>query len=179
MTADRPATQEDRPFQLACVEAGGHVLGIDVRKVREIVHVRPLTPLPAAPRLIEGLVELRGSVIPVVDLGRALGGSPAPEHFRARIVVVEEDGLLFGLRVAAALDVLRADPSAIHPAPPLATQAGYDAVRCIVRRSNAPPVSVLSLPALRSRIGEVGQEGPAPESCSGAPEGSVEPARCR
>jgi purine-binding chemotaxis protein CheW len=140
-------------LELACVEAGGHTLGIDVRQVREIVRARALTRLPDAPPLIEGVVELRGRVIPVVDLGRALGQDPVPEDARARIAVVEVEGLVFGLRVAAALDVLSADSATIDPPPLLATEAGYDAVESIVRRSEEGPVLVLSLEALRARIG--------------------------
>ncbi|MBW2373859.1 MAG: chemotaxis protein CheW, partial [Deltaproteobacteria bacterium] len=95
--------------------------------------------------LIEGVVDLRGAVVPVVDLGRALGEAPVDAGAAARIVLIEVDGLLFGLRVGGATEVLGAEASALEAPPALATQAGYDAVRAVVRRPDARPVLVLSV----------------------------------
>jgi purine-binding chemotaxis protein CheW len=157
------AVAHEERLALACVEAGGHTLGIDVRQVREIVRVRPLTPLPDAPRLIEGVVELRGKVIPVVDLARALGQDPVSDEAHACIALVEVEGLALGLRVAAALEVLSADSATIASPPRLATEAGYDAVESIVQRPGRAPVLVLRLEALRARIraSQDRVEGPA------------------
>lgn len=137
---------------LACFEVAGHLYGIDVQQIREIVRWHETTPLPHAPALIEGVVDLRGAVLPVVDLGRALGGEPVRESSTARIVVLEVDDLALGLRVASALDVLSLDDSALEAPPALAAQAGYDAVRAVVRRQGAPPVLVLSLEHLLERV---------------------------
>jgi purine-binding chemotaxis protein CheW len=98
------------------------------------------------------VVDLRSSVIPVVDLGRALGGAPIERSPRARIVVLEVDGLVLGLRVAAAVDVLALDGLTVEPPPALAMQAGYEAVRAMVRRPGSPPVLVLSLDHLLENI---------------------------
>jgi purine-binding chemotaxis protein CheW len=144
------AAESQRAFaenqvDLATFEVHGREYALDVAQIREIVRAAEVTPLPKAPVLIEGVVDLRGSVVPVVDLGRALGGEPVAPGPAARIVLLELDGLRLGLRVAAALDVLAADAGSLASPPALATHAGYDAVRAVVRRPAGRPVLVLSL----------------------------------
>lgn len=131
--------------ELACFEAHGRLYGVDVMQIREIVRAQEVTPLPRAPELIEGVVDLRGAVIPVVDLGRALGGAPVSEGPANRIAVLEVDDMALGLRVEAAVDVLSVASEALLEPPALATHAGYDVVRAVVRRSDGPPVLVLSV----------------------------------
>ncbi len=123
----------------------GRIYALDVAYVREVVRTREITPLPMSPELIEGVVELRDGVVPVIDLGRALGGAPCEITTRARIVVLEADGLVLGLLIEGAADVLSLDASALEDPPSLATQAGYEAVRAVVRRPDDRPVLLLSL----------------------------------
>lgn len=151
MAETNPSLANDVTVDLACFEIRGRVYGIDVLQIREIVRSQPVTPLPRAPRLIEGVVDLRGAVIPVVDLGRALDGEPVADA-GTRIAVLEVDDMVFGLRVEAAVDVLSVGAGMIDEPPSLATHAGYDAVRAVVRRSDAPPVLVLSLDHLLESV---------------------------
>jgi purine-binding chemotaxis protein CheW len=132
----------DNQLTLGCFEVEGHTYAIDVSQVREIVRWQPVTPLPNAPELIEGVIDLRGAVVPVVDLGRALGGAPGQ---RTRIAVTEVDGLVMGLAVDAAVEVLSVDVAHLEDPPALATQTGYDMTRAVVRRPGAEPILVLSL----------------------------------
>jgi purine-binding chemotaxis protein CheW len=104
-----------------------------------------VTRLPKAPRLIEGVIDLRGVVVPVVDLGRALDAEPVVVSTSARIAIVEVEGLTMGLAVDAAVEVLTVEVSALEEPPQLATHAGYDAARAVVRRPNAEPIMLLSL----------------------------------
>ncbi len=142
--ADATAVVESR-VMLAVFRVGNADYALDVAHVREVVRWQNATPLPVAPRLIEGVIDLRGVVVPVVDLGRVLGGAPVAASPAARITIVEENGLVMGLAVDAALAVMSIDASALEDPPVLATQAGYDAARAVVRRADAPPVFVLSL----------------------------------
>lgn len=132
-------------ISLACFEAAGQTYAVEVAHVREIVRRPDITPLPNAPALIEGVVELRESVIPVIDLGRALGHEPMEQTDRSRVAVIELDEMVFGLCVDAASDVLAVAPSDLHDPPPLATQAGYEAVKAIIRRPDSAPVMLLAL----------------------------------
>lgn len=135
----------DNQVTLGCFEVGGHTYAIDVSQVREIVRWQPVTPLPNAPEMIEGVVDLRGAMVPVVDLGRALGGTAVAPGQRTRIAVTEVDGLVMGLAVDAAVEVLSVDVAHLEDPPALATQAGYDMTRAVVRRPGAEPILVLSL----------------------------------
>ncbi|MCP5057428.1 MAG: hypothetical protein GY937_11985 [bacterium] len=135
----------ERRVELACFEVAGQLVGIDVLHIREIVRNQETTPLPKAPCLIEGVIDLRGRVIPVVDLGRALAKGSCRGAATARIAIVEIDELVMGLRVDAAVDVLSVSSGSIESPPALATHSGYDDVRAVVRRKDAPPVMVLAL----------------------------------
>ena len=142
----------ENQVNLAVFEAHGQQYALDVSQVREIVRFQPITPLPMAPTLIEGVIDLRASVMPVVDLGRLLGRERVPAGDRARIVVLECDGLVLGLCVEAATDVLSLDVAVLEDVPELATHAGYDAVRHVVRRSGQAPVMVLSLEQMLENV---------------------------
>jgi len=142
------AAASEARITLGTFRVGRSVFALDVNQLREVVRWQPSTPLPKAPRLIEGVIELRGAVIPVVDLGRALGGEPVTQEASARIAIVELDGLVMGLAVDGALEVLSVDVHALQDPPALATHAGYDATRAVVRREGSAeraPVLVLSL----------------------------------
>ena len=130
---------------LAAFRVGNAVYALDVAHVREVVRWQNITPLPVAPRLIEGVIDLRGAIVPVVDLGRVLGAAAAVAGSSARIAIVAEGGLVMGLAVDAALEVMSVDATELEDPPALATQAGYDAARAVVRRPGAAPVLLLSL----------------------------------
>jgi purine-binding chemotaxis protein CheW len=146
------ASVAENQIDLATFEVRGREYAIDVTQIREIVRGQDVTPLPKAPALIEGVIDLRGGVVPVVDLGRALDGTPVVEGPATRIVLLDVDGLVLGLRVDAAVDVLSADAASLESPPALASQAGYDAVRAVVRRAEARPVLVLSLDHLLESV---------------------------
>jgi purine-binding chemotaxis protein CheW len=137
---------------LGCFEVGGRIYALDVSYVREVVRWQPVTPLPKAPTLIEGVIDLRGAVVPVVDLGRVLTETPVVIGDKTRIAVTEIDGLVIGLAVDAAVEVLQVDASAMEDPPALATQAGYDATRAVVRRPNEDPILVISMEHLLESV---------------------------
>ncbi len=146
------ATNEDTRVELACLEVRGQVYGVDVQQIREIVRAQTLTPLPRAPELVEGVIDLRGVIVPVVDLGRALGGAPIADTAASRIAIVEIDGLAFGLRADSASEVLAVAGSDVQSPPALIAQTGYDAVRAVVRRPGLPPVLVLALESILESV---------------------------
>lgn len=152
MTTDPQMPVFGSEINLACFEANGRQYALDVTSVREIMRDGEITPLPNAPELIEGVMELRGGVIPVLNLARVLGGERSASTSGSRVVVLECDGLLLGLIVEAATDVLSVDPALLDDVPELATQAGYDTIRAVVRRPGAAPVMVLSLESILERV---------------------------
>ena len=137
---------------LACFETNGRSYALDVGLVREIVRPQEITPLPNAPTLIDGVVELRGGLIPVLDLARVLGGEPSDVSNQSRVVVLDSDGMVIGLCVDSATDVLSVDASLLEDVPDLATQTGYNFVRWVVRRPDEPPVMVLAFEAIMENV---------------------------
>jgi purine-binding chemotaxis protein CheW len=145
------ASAEDE-VTLGCFDVGGRTIAIDVANVREVVRWQPVTPLPKSPALIDGVIDLRGALVPVVDLGRLLNESKVKPSTRTRIVVTETDGLVVGLTVDSAVEVLQVESASIEQLPALATQAGYDAARAVVRRPDSEPIVVLSLEYLLESV---------------------------
>ena len=167
MSSAHVPIHEGGVVNLACFEVKGQIYALEVAYVREIVRIQQVTPLPNAPSLIEGVIDLRGAVIPVVDLARALSRGEGEKTLNARIVVLEIDGLVLGLQVDAATDVLSLEAHRLEDVPDLAAHAGYDAVRHVVRREGEAPVMVLGLEALvervyRSALPERSHEGELP-----------------
>ena len=102
---------------LATFVLGREEYGVDVRLVQEIIRVTEITPVPRAPQSIKGVINLRGRVIPVIDLKRKLGLGDVEVDKRSRIVVVKLRDRLIGLLVDAASQVLKVPVSAVDPAP--------------------------------------------------------------
>ncbi len=148
MESVRAACYGDNALILGCFEVGGQVYALDVSLLREVVRWQPVTPLPDGPTLIEGVIDLRGDVVPVVDLGRALGGSPVEPALRARIAIAEVDGLVVGLAVDAAIEVFPVDSESLEQPPELMRSAGCEMARAVLRRPGQPPIFVLSLDRL-------------------------------
>jgi purine-binding chemotaxis protein CheW len=107
--------------------------GVDVRLVQEIIRVGEITPVPRAAASIKGVINLRGRIIPVVDLKRKLGlGDVAPDR-RSRIVVVKLRERLVGLLVDGASQVLKVPVSTIDPAPDALLEIDADFIRGVAK----------------------------------------------
>lgn len=152
MRTEPETTQQVSEICLACFEAGGQSYALDVALVREIVRPQEITPLPNAPELIDGVVDLRGGLVPMLNLSRVLGGEASEITANSRIVVLDCDGLLLGLGVDAATQVLSLDPALLEDVPELAAQAGYNVVRAVVRQTDTAPIMVLSMEAILENV---------------------------
>jgi purine-binding chemotaxis protein CheW len=101
--------------QLVGFRIGEETYGVQIGSVREIVRVPEITIVPNAPELIEGVINLRGKIIPVMDLRKRFGSSAVEPDKKNRILVVELDNRLLGLIVSSASEVLKIPPSEIEP----------------------------------------------------------------
>jgi len=137
---------------LACFELAGQIYAVPIARVREILTTPRLTPLPDAPEVIEGLIDLRGTLIPVVDLWKLLVRDGTPAGPRNRTVVVEARGLVVGFRVDRATQVVAATADAIETIPELTREAGCAVVGAVVRRKDRSPILVLELDVLIDRV---------------------------
>jgi purine-binding chemotaxis protein CheW len=125
------------------VEASEHLVtmflsdeeyGIDVRLVQTIIRVTEITPVPRAPGFIKGVINLRGRIIPVVDLKRKLNLGEVDIAARAsRIAVVRVRDRLIGLLVDGASQVLRVPLTRIEPAPEEVVEIDANYIRGVAK----------------------------------------------
>ena len=91
--------------------------GIPVQRVREVIRVGEITRVPQAPGHVRGVTNLRGRILPVVELRSRLGLPSAVLTPRSRIIVTEAHGRVLGLLVDAVLQVIRIAADTVQPAP--------------------------------------------------------------
>ena len=121
-TADSTAGGEER--QLVVFQLGAELYGVEIARVHEIIRLQSVTKVPRSPSFVEGVINLRGKVIPVVDLRRRFG-LPTVDHTRAsRIVVVELGDQVVGIVVDGVSEVLRVNTTTVEPPSPVV--AGID-----------------------------------------------------
>lgn len=96
---------------------GARAFGIDMRTLIEIREWDEPTPLPKVPSYIRGVSNLRGNVIPIVDLSERLGWSPSAIHARSCVLVVTVEGKMAGFLVDEVADIVAIEESQIQPAP--------------------------------------------------------------
>ncbi len=115
----------DELLQLVSFNIGEEEFGVDILKVQEINRMLEVTRVPNAPEYVDGVINLRGKVIPIIDLRRRFGMERKEHDKNTRIVVVELSGKVVGFVVDAVQEVLRIHKSVTEPPPPIA--AGIEA----------------------------------------------------
>ena len=105
--------------QLVTFSLGSEEFGVDIMRVQEIIRIPPITRVPKAPTYIEGVINLRGNVIPVISLRTRFNMGRVEETDLSRIIVLQVQTKVFGIRVDAVTEVLRLDSEAIEPPPPI------------------------------------------------------------
>ena len=93
--------------------------GLELLGVREVIRVREITRLPLAPSFIRGIINLRGDVIPIIDLRERLGLDAREATAMTRVIVVQVEGRLLGMVVDSASQVVRIPADQIDPPPPV------------------------------------------------------------
>jgi purine-binding chemotaxis protein CheW len=105
----------EKDLQVVGFRIGNETYGVRIAAVREIVRVPEITAVPSAPAIIEGVINLRGKIIPVMDLRKRFGQVYTVSDKKNRILVVEIENKLVGLIVNAASEVLKIPPDDIEP----------------------------------------------------------------
>ncbi len=104
-------------LQLVTFSLGNEEFSVDILKVQEIIRLMDLTRVPKAPEFIEGVINLRGKVIPVMDLRKRFSMPEAEDSSEARIIVVELHKATVGFRVDGVSEVLRLPADTVEPPP--------------------------------------------------------------
>lgn len=115
MTTSEGTPQE--VLQLVSFELGSEEFGVDIALVQEIVRLPEITKVPGAPEFVEGVVNLRGKIIPVIDLRRRFRMPARQESRSTRIVIMSLESRTIGIIVDGVREVLRVSSDAIDATP--------------------------------------------------------------
>jgi purine-binding chemotaxis protein CheW len=136
-------------LQLVSFQLGHEIFAIDILGVQEIIRLAEITHVPNAPHYVEGVVNLRGKVIPIINLRARFGLSATEPTKETRIVVVEVAHVILGFIVDSVEEVLRLPEECIEPMPPTG-RGGVDECHRGVGRVNGRLVMLLDLELLFS-----------------------------
>jgi purine-binding chemotaxis protein CheW len=137
----------DKDLQVVGFRIGRETFGLPISVVREIVRVPEITSVPNVPDYVEGVINLRGRIIPVLDLRKRFGEKTIESDRKNRIVVVEFENRGIGLLVHSASEVLKVPPSEIE-APQSVFQEGESSYISGVAKLKGRLVILLHLPRL-------------------------------
>jgi len=118
-------------LQLVSFSVGQEEFGVDILKVREINRMVEITRVPNASEVVSGVINLRGKVIPVIDLRRWFGLGKKDNDKNTRIIVVELTGRVLGFVVDAVNAVLRIPRSVTEPPPPMVAGIGSEYITAV------------------------------------------------
>ncbi|MHB8887034.1 MAG: chemotaxis protein CheW [Methylovirgula sp.] len=118
--------------ELTAFRIGAQEFCVDIMAVREIRGFTPATPLPQSPGFVRGVINLRGAVLPIVDLSARLGFGPSEPTARHVIMVVQVGEQVVGLLVDAVSDILTVSGDAVQPTPDVASEMAKMFVRGVL-----------------------------------------------
>lgn len=115
--------------ELISFRIGDQEFCVDIMLVREIRGWTPATPLPQSPAFVKGVINLRGAVLPIVDLGARLGLGMAEPSARHVIIVVQVERQIVGLLVDAVSDIITVTDDMVQPTPDVASDLARNFVK--------------------------------------------------
>jgi purine-binding chemotaxis protein CheW len=119
--------------QIVVFGMGRELFGVSIEEVHEIVRVPEITAVPDAPPFLEGMINLRGKIVPVIDLRRRLRLEGAARDKHTRVLVAEDGGRLVGLLVDAVSEVLRVPEGSLEPPPEMISSIGVEYVSAVAK----------------------------------------------
>lgn len=114
-----PQMMVEESLQIVSFRVGQEEFGLDILRVQEIIRHQHLTRVPNAPDCVDGVINLRGKVIPVIALRKRFGMEQQTQGGQSRIVVLEVQNMVLGFIVDSVPEVLRISSNAVVPLPRL------------------------------------------------------------
>ncbi|MBI5188563.1 MAG: chemotaxis protein CheW [Nitrospirae bacterium] len=154
----------EKRITIVSFRAAEDIFGINIEKVKEITLVPDITVVPRAPSFVEGVINLRGEVITVIDLRKRFGFPPIPRDAFTRIIMADIDGATTGLLVDAVTAVTAIGVSAVEPPPRIISGIETEFMEGVVRlEGEKKMLIILNLPKLltkeeKKKIEEVGSQ---------------------
>ena len=130
-------TADIQEIQVASFRLGDDLFAIDIMRIKEIIRPQKLSSLPKAPPFVEGVINLRGSVIPVIDLRKRFDMPEREESLPIRLLIVAVTGQLLGLVVDDVTEVVTVPVKDIKPPPQMVGGVGAEYLIgvCLARES--------------------------------------------
>lgn len=142
---------------------------LDITKVREVLDYPKITRVPQTPDFMRGVINLRGAVVPVVDLNKKFQSQDTPQTVNTRVIIseveVENNSIVLGVLADSVHEVMEMDPDNIEPAPRIGTRLNTDFLKGMGKRDEEF-ILILDIDRVfsaeeLSAVGHTG-EGPAP-----------------
>lgn len=127
----KAAKSADQTDQVVVFGLHNQLYGIDIASVIEIIRMELVTSVPGTPYYFEGIINLRGKVVPVMDLGKKFGITSSQISENTRVIIVEATGFTVGLIVDFVSEVLRFPASCVESPPALISDQIIEALRGI------------------------------------------------
>ncbi len=131
MSLEKKHHESEELLQLVSFNIDNEEFGIDILKVEEIIRVISITKIPNAPDFIEGVINLRGKIIPIIDLRTRLNRIRKEHDNNTRVIVVEVSGITVGFIVDSVREVLRIPKNITEPPPSLVSGVNSEYITAI------------------------------------------------
>lgn len=129
-----------KPTKFVTYKLDGENYALDIDQVREVLDYTAITKVPQMPDFVRGVINLRGSVVPVVDLRTKFGLPPTQRTVDTRILIVEivvdQESTVLGALADAVKEVIELEPDQIDPPPQIGTRLKTDFIRGVGKRDN-------------------------------------------
>lgn len=120
-------------LQLVVFNIGKELYGVGIDAVHEIVKVPDITEVPDAPAFLQGVINLRGKIVPVVDLRKRMNLAEKEKTKASRVLITENDGRLVGLLVDAVSEVLKVPPESVEAPPEMISSIGVEYITGVAK----------------------------------------------
>lgn len=122
--------------QLACFRLMTEMYAVDIMRIKEIIRPQKLTSIPHAPKFVDGMINLRGTVIPVIDLKKRFGQAPSATDRKTRVIICAVMGAFVGLLVDEVTEVRPYLRHELRPTPEFVKGKDVDFFMAVCQRDN-------------------------------------------
>ena len=135
-----PNWNTDKPMEILTLALDGEVFAVEVRHVREILDLVPVTEVPNSRPFLDGMINVRGRVIPLADLRLKFGMEQKPSTIDSRIVVLElefdGESTIVGIKADKVYEIAAMAPAGLEETPRIGMRWRSDFIRCIAKRGS-------------------------------------------
>jgi purine-binding chemotaxis protein CheW len=132
-TAINTSTVREEVLQFVTFTLNNEEYAVAILSVQEINRITEITKVPNSPDYVEGVVNLRGKVIPVINLRKKFGFEDKLIDDTSRIIIMDIRGITYGVIVDSVSEVLRVQSSAVEPTPPMSSEANSKFIKGLAK----------------------------------------------